>query len=269
MRKIKISHECPVCLLPESKNFNDYEYCLVHLLEENKQYKDYYFEAKKEGRYILLDNSLFELGEAFDSEKFLYWINALQPDEYIIPDVPNNADQTIANLETWNKDFLPRIKHKSKRICVLQGETYEDLVKCYKYAEINADKIAINFLSACYKKWFPNANDTNRAHFGRHVLLYLLTYNEIINFNKPHHLLGCTNPIEFVNYNRFPFNTYIESIDTSSPIVHTILGIEYPKDFRGWEKKNIKLADLINTPIEQINKTILEKNIKIFRDLLI
>ena len=32
---VKVSHEVPMCLLEKSKEFNDYQYGLVHLLEVN------------------------------------------------------------------------------------------------------------------------------------------------------------------------------------------------------------------------------------------
>jgi hypothetical protein len=271
INKIKISHECPISLLKDSYKFNDYEYCLVHLLDENEKYRNYYFNSKNENRSILLDNSLFELGEAFDIDKFLYWINKLQPDEYIIPDVTDDVCQTISNVEKWNTQYLPQINYKCKSIGVLQGLNWDEMKECYKYMDKHVDKIAINFISGCYKSWFPADNFTNRACFGRQMLIDNLLKSEIINKSKPHHLLGCTNPSEYLFYNYPDYEFNIESIDTSSPIVHAILGIKYPEelsDWIKWEKRNIKLADLINTPLENIDMDILNKNIKIFREFI-
>ena len=62
---IKVSHEVPRCLLEDSKNFNDYDYCLPHLLDEDDQYREFFYQAKEEGRYIIMDNSLHELGKAY------------------------------------------------------------------------------------------------------------------------------------------------------------------------------------------------------------
>jgi hypothetical protein len=271
LNKIKISHECPISLLKESYKFNDYDYCLVHLLEENKKYKDYYFNAKKKNRHVLLDNSLFELGVSFDIDKFLYWINKLQPDEYIIPDVTDNVDQTISNIDYWYSKYYPKIKYKSKSIGVLQGINQNEMTKCYQYMDKNVDKIAVNFISKCYKNWFPNNNFSDRAYNGRQKLFFNLITNNIINKNKPHHLLGCTNPIEYTLYKQKFYNFNIESIDTSSPIVHTILEIKYPEkesEWLKWEKQNIKLVDLIGTPLEKINIELLNKNIEIFREFV-
>ena len=69
--KIKVSHEVPIALLGESKNFNDYDYCLPHLLDQYSLYEQYFRQAKKEGRYIIMDNSLHELGKAYDTKRLL------------------------------------------------------------------------------------------------------------------------------------------------------------------------------------------------------
>ena len=84
---IKVSHETPLCLLNDSKNFNDYDYCLPHLLDEEDGYEEYFRQAKEEGRYIIMDNSLHELGEAYDTARLMFWINELRPNEFIVPDV--------------------------------------------------------------------------------------------------------------------------------------------------------------------------------------
>ena len=66
---IKVSHESPIALLPESIQYNDYQYCLVHLMEEEPEYKDWFlgnYRAKRPDGEILLDNSIFELKEAFE-----------------------------------------------------------------------------------------------------------------------------------------------------------------------------------------------------------
>ena len=85
-----------------SKEINDYEYCLPHLMDDNLnlyEYRDHFLQAKKDGRYIIMDNSLHELGEAYGEDRLLYWVNELKPDEFIVPDVWENQIATIANAE--------------------------------------------------------------------------------------------------------------------------------------------------------------------------
>ena len=63
---IKVSHELPINALHLSRKINDYEYCLPHLLDESKEYRRFFYGTKSDGRYIIMDNSIHELGEAYD-----------------------------------------------------------------------------------------------------------------------------------------------------------------------------------------------------------
>jgi len=85
--KIKVSHEVPLAVLNISQTFNDYDYCLPHLLDSEYEYFKYFDQAKKDGRYIIMDNSLHELGHAYDTERLLHWVNYFEPNEFIVPDV--------------------------------------------------------------------------------------------------------------------------------------------------------------------------------------
>ena len=49
------------------------------------------------GRYIIMDNSLHELGEAYDTDRLLYWVNELKPDEFIVPDVWEDYEESVVN----------------------------------------------------------------------------------------------------------------------------------------------------------------------------
>ena len=98
---IKISHESPLSMLELSRTYNDYDYALVHLFETHPQYYQFFEDSLRLGRTVLLDNSIFELGTAFDSNKYMNWINKLNPTEYIIPDALEDCDLTIAKAKSW------------------------------------------------------------------------------------------------------------------------------------------------------------------------
>jgi hypothetical protein len=55
------------------------------------------------GRYIVMDNSLHELGEAYNSERLMLWINEIKPDEFIVPDVWEDYAASIRNAKQWSK----------------------------------------------------------------------------------------------------------------------------------------------------------------------
>jgi hypothetical protein len=259
---MKISHESPLCLLDRSRSYNDYDYALVHLFETEPTYYQFFKDSVAQGRHVLLDNSIFELGTAFDSERYAHWIKELQPTEYIIPDVLESALGTMDNALDWKEKYsdLP-----GKTIGVVQGKTYEDLVQCYDYLDtvIGVDKLAISFDYSYYLEVCPHPNKWMGYALGRVQTLTRLLNDGVINTKKPHHLLGCALPIEFMFY-RKEFK-WLESLDTSNPIVHALLGIGYEPG--GLDaKKSLKLIELLNTPEPSVaTMHTINHNIKYFR----
>jgi len=241
---MKISHESPLCLLDRSRSYNDYDYALVHLFETEPTYLQFFKDSLAQGRTVLLDNSIFELGTAFDTDKFAHWIKELQPTEYIIPDVLEDTIGTMDNALDWKEKYsdLP-----GKTIGVVQGKSYADLVQCYDYLDniIGVDKIAISFDYSYYLEVCPHPNKWMGYALGRVQTLTRLLNDGVINTKKPHHLLGCALPIEFMFY-REGFE-WLESLDTSSPIVHALLDFGYEPGGLV-SKKSIKLIELLNTP---------------------
>ena len=145
---IKISHETPMCLLDDSLKFNDYDYCLPHLLDEEPKYLEYFRKAKAAGRYIIMDNSLHELGEAYDSSRLIYWINELKPNEFIVPDVWENAEESIINATIWNIYDFPK---EVEKVAVVQAKTIHEASECAKaYKDLGYGKICFSYGASYY-----------------------------------------------------------------------------------------------------------------------
>ena len=125
-----ISHEVPKCLFENSIEFNDYDYALVHLFDKDPEYLNFYKECVKQGRHVLLDNSIFELGTAYDNKSFAKWVEELAPTEYIVPDALEDIKKTMQQMDEWNRNYrdVP-----GRKIGVIQGKTPEELIDCYKY----------------------------------------------------------------------------------------------------------------------------------------
>lgn len=268
---MKISHECPLSLLEQSRKFNDYDYCLVHLLEEIPEYYNFFVESLAQGRKVILDNSIFELGTAFDSVKYASWVARLKPTEYIIPDALEDCIKTMDNALEWAETQIPLLHTgdaplapNSKMIGVVQGKNYNELVQCYQYMDevIGVDKIAISFDYSYYLEVCPHPNKWMGYTLGRAQVLTRMLNDEIINKNKPHHLLGCALPIEFFFY-RQGFD-WIETIDTSSPIVHGLRNIVYePGGIIN--KQSIKLVELMHQTPTKEQVEMINWNLSVFR----
>ena len=212
---MKVSHEVPKCLLNNSREFNDYDYCLPHLLDEDEHYRNFFYESKKQGRYIIMDNSLHELGKAYNHERLLHWITELEPDEFIVPDVWMKQAQTCAQAKYWIQFKYPK---KTKIVAVVQGE---DKIKAHLCAslirDLGYDKLCISYGADWYGDT-PLNKALGRINFVKE-LLEDKRYKDI-----KFHLLGCAVPQEFGWYRNEP---QIESIDTSSPIMAALDGTRY------------------------------------------
>ena len=258
---VKISHEVPAQLLRESKHFNDYDYCLPHLLDQYKSYKDYFYQAKKEGRYIIMDNSLHELGKAYDTSRLLYWISELEPNEFIVPDVWENANRSVLNARTWASIELPEGVTK---VAVVQGKSYTEFATTYQsYKWFGYKKIAFSYGASWFGETFNHPNIYISKMMGRlKTITSLYKHNLISDFDRVH-LLGCNLPQEYLYYKDFKF---IESIDTSNPVIHGLEGIRYSEGGL-LHKSNQKIDKDFTQEITLKQKEDILHNVKMFKKI--
>lgn len=253
---IKISHETPLCYLEQSREINDYDYALVHLFD-NKEFGERYFNFFKEslemGRKVILDNSAYELGKPYDLESYLYYINELKPTEYIIPDFINSGEDTLFSLTMWKN-----LDVQGKAVGVVHGEDLDDFIHCYREMVDKVDKIAFSFDNFFFNQNLPLSEV-------RYRVISILADDNIIDTSKPHHLLGCILPQEFKLWKDIE---WIETIDTSSPVLHAFQNIRFTEDGIK-EKSKVKINDIFSTAelTDEIESSI-KHNCEIFRNFL-
>ena len=263
-----ISHEAPKNIMNLVQEHTDYDYCLVHLMQESNEYRNFFFDAKKKKRKIILDCSLYELGHAYDINKYIAWINILDPSEYIVPDVFQSFEANIQSFEKFMSIHNP-FKVTGKTIGVVQGRTYKEMKESYEFMKENADKVAISFGYDFYLK------ETNEEYKplafckGRIMLINRLIEDGIIDYNKPHHLLGCGLPVEFSYYqqNKLKYS-FIESIDTSHPVLNGYFGELYHEDKLG-TKRPEKMVDIFEENVSEVQISNIISNIKYFRNNIV
>jgi len=259
--KVKVSHEVPIALLGTSKEFNDYDYCLPHLLDRHRSYEEYFRQAKAEGRYIIMDNSLHELGEAYDTKRLLHWVTELEPDEFIVPDVWENADASVRNAKAWASVELPE---NTTKVAVVQGKSYIDFATGYqRYKWLRYEKIAFSYGASWFQETFQHPNSDVAKMMGRLKTITNLYKNNIISDFDRVHLLGCNLPQAFLYYKDFPF---IESIDTSNPIIHGLKGMRYSEGGLLHKDKE-KIDENFIQPISPKQKEDVLHNVKMFRKM--
>ena len=263
MRKIKISHEVPICLLEDSRKFNDYDFCLPHLMDESPEYRDFFLESKKQDRYIIMDNSLHELGEAYDHKRLLHWINELLPDEFIVPDVWGDFNQSVRNAKTWMSMNFPK---GVTRVAVVQAKSLGEAVSCAQiYKDLGYEKIAFTYGLPYYESLFPHCSQSFARIFGRITTLNEAYKCGVLTDNDRVHLLGASMPVEFSLYKN---QECIESIDTSNPIMATLDGTKYTLEGLNNKPKS-SMNENFGIPIEDINLGLLEHNISIFKKITV
>lgn len=243
----QISHEVPMRMLEMSRSFNDYDYALVHLFKDNPNYFNFFVQSVAMGRKVILDNSLYELGEAFDMKEYHRWINALHPTHYIIPDTFWNTDATIQQAMRWMTEYGNAIDKSINKIGVAQGATYADIKRAYKFMSSFCDCIAFTFKFSPDMLVDPELNlseflDELTVRFPgvglsgsdltmedkqaacRYLILKKLDEEGVIDHTKEHHLLGLQNTTLLYESCRFP---WVTSIDTSNPIINGFCGNMY------------------------------------------
>jgi hypothetical protein len=259
---MKVNHEVPFSLLEASKTFNNYEFILPHLLDQNEDYVKHMIQAKKEGRYIIMDNSLHELGVAYGEDRLLYWINELKPNEFIVPDVWQDTNASIVNARRWSTIELPE---EVTKVAVVQAENLTGTSVCYQtYKDLGYKKIAFSYGAEYYLDHSAHPNKNLSKALGRVQVISKLFKNNIILKNDRVHLLGCQVPQEFSWYKDMPF---IETIDTSNPIMAALDGIKYTVNGLT-EKPKANMNDHLYITEDDIDFEILIHNVNIFKNFL-
>ena len=258
---IKISHETPLCLLNDSRRFNDYDYCLPHLLDEEPGYLEYFLESKKQGRYIIMDNSLHELGEAYTHERLIHWVNELKPNEFIVPDVWENCVESIQNAEIWNLYDFPKGVEK---IAVVQAKTLHEAAQCVKaYKDLGYGKICFSYGASYYNDICTHPNKDLGKALGRLMVISTLLRTGELRQDDRVHLLGCAVPQEFGWYENI---NCIESIDTSNPVMATLEDVQY-KNHGLYRKPKANMNDFFYMLDDQIDYDLLTYNLDMFKKI--
>lgn len=259
---MKLSHEVPLFLLEDSQKFNDYDYALVHLLDKDEDYANYFLKAKQQGRYIILDNSLHELGEAYNDSGLLYWVDKLKPNEFIIPDVWQDCNKSIVNARKWAQIKLPE---EVTKVAVVQAKGVREAITCYQtYKDLGYKKIAFSYGANYYLDHSSHPNKNLAKALGRVEIVSRLYSSRVISSTDRVHLLGCQVPQEFSWYKDMPF---IETIDTSNPIMATIDKLSYTKNGLT-EKPKANMNDHFYMSAEEMDFDLLDHNINSFKKLI-
>ena len=171
-----------------------------------------------------MDNSLHELGEAYDHKRLLHWVNEIKPDEFIIPDVWEDIVGSIENADTWSEYEFPEGVEK---VAVVQAKSLHEAIECTRaYKRLGYKKIAYSYGASYYNDICPHPNKDLGKALGRISVISTLHNQGFLTDDDRVHLLGCSVPQEFGWYEGI---NCVESIDTSNPVMATLDGSKYTK----------------------------------------
>jgi hypothetical protein len=208
-----------------------------------------------------MDNSLHELGEAYNTARLLLWIDEIKPDEFIVPDVWEDYAASIRNAKQWAKVELPEGVTK---VAVVQAKsTYTAGLCVQAYRDFGYKKIAFSYGAEYYHEMCPHPNKDLGKAVGRYMVISQLYNTKTLLPNDRVHLLGTASPIEFGMYKNIPF---IESIDTSNPIMAAIDAMVYTK--MGLDRKPMaNMNNFQDIDIDEINLGSINYNVEMFRQI--
>lgn len=268
---LTIFHEAPLSIFDKVQRITGGDYFLANVLETNPKYLEKARESVAAGRHTILDNGVFELEKAMAFDKFVDWICEIEPEYYIVPDVLEDGKSTVENMKTWLESYVFKVPYKCKIIGVAQGKDFLDFVACYRYMSESpaVDKIAIPFDFSWYCKDFATEHPCKLVNWaeGRKEMLCTMIQDNLINPDKPHHLLGCSLPYEFGYYLNGECWDFIESIDTSNPVVAGLKGLEYVPGFGLNQKPSQKLYTMIDESVSEDQWKKIEHNVKSFAEI--
>lgn len=257
---IKIAHEAPLSIMNKVQRMTDYDYALVHLFEDpevGERYLKFFSDALRKGREVILDNSVFELGSAFDPNRFRSWIKILKPTYYVLPDVLRNSKETMRIAREWEPI------HGCGSIGVVQGISWDDLVSCYRFLSARCDVVALPFNLPIYPTFGESDNRAVAYCKGRKAFIDKLLEEGVLDELKPIHLLGTVLPQEICQYDDRHYS-FIRSVDTSNPVIHGLHHVRY-SDSGLNEKIPTMLHKMISADVSPSEWTDIKFNIKKYR----
>lgn len=106
---IKLSLEIPTPLLADLTSRTDMDFVLAHRVLEDEEYRRFY-ASRGQGRELLLDNSMHELGEPLPIKDLKDAAIRVHADYVVTPDRLGDPEWTLAQFFAAKKELAPAFK---------------------------------------------------------------------------------------------------------------------------------------------------------------
>ena len=212
--------------------------CLTHLVQRYPEYKEM-IKNRPENCYVILDNSIVELGESVSLQDILNAADDVHANEIILRDAYPNGPRTIERIKEdiqYLKDNNLIGKYKIMAVC--HGENLEEFKQTFEFIN-STPEIDVIGIPKVLSKWVGERSKLS---------------NIFMNTNKQLHFLGSWYSLkELLD---LPKNVWdkVRSCDTCLPSLYVIQNkhvwedrdgtIDLEKDYK--ELTKTKYNDILN-----------------------
>jgi hypothetical protein len=222
---------CPIPFLKEFATKSNFHLILPHLVRTHPEYKSFYKECAEKGDFVLLDNSIFELGYSLDKRELLEVAEDVHASEVVAPEVWHNKKETTGLVE----DFIQYHQAKKSNIRILAmatGETEEEIIESFFYYNThpNIDSLGLPFTLDYEITGVSNNVESltlrrvlNRWSLVEKICAYGNASSQTI---KPTHLMGLSDALELQRYKGIRYY-WVRSNDSSTAFVHGFNEVYY------------------------------------------
>lgn len=201
----------------------------ARLATESAEYREY---LRSGDRYVILDGSSHILGEPVSLDELGDLMDALQPDEVVLPYSPKNREATYDLSMDFFNDHVVGARKRPKIMAVAQGASRDDWMSSYiawadlEYVDVIGVTRDVDFsvAQAEISKDMPSAPESRS--FNRRRLIDHLYYQFA---KKPIHLIGMNSlgEVDILRDSGANKKGFIRSIGTTAPFAAAVQGMEW------------------------------------------
>jgi hypothetical protein len=186
----------------------DMDFCLAHLVLSDEYYRKFYKEQREKGRYVIMDNSMHELGHPMPPHELLEAVKRIEPSVVIAPDQLKQQRETLK----WFFETLEVMPGTQRIGAVIQGVTNAERAEFFMKVHKHCDMLCFPFRENRLE-WFEDLVQKIPNYTAWPPRLHLMGVNEFAE-------LGAWRDA----FEKFGVPHRRTSVDTGKPIKYGLQG---------------------------------------------
>ncbi|MCK4359785.1 MAG: hypothetical protein KAW92_13800 [Candidatus Cloacimonetes bacterium] len=220
---MKICHIVPADYIEVCNQNSSMHLLISQEVLKNKKYQEKYLEKSLKGDFIIMDNGIFEYGNAAPLDDVIEAVEAVQAKEMILPDCYFDGEITIKRVMSALNELEKKSYRPISLMAVPQGKTQDEYMWCFSVLLTIKEINVIGFSYGAINKAFGRYK-LPPSLLRPTVISYLNQHFDLGALNKEFHCLGIGgHPHEIEFLKKFEF---IRSIDSSKAFVSAVRGID-------------------------------------------